>query len=302
MATIADCAVLAEDVYDSEDSRPAAGAGWARLNQEEWSGGFAAGRYKRSRPPGELIVAYRGTDDLTDWVHNSLMVPVIEAANAGDAIRSLLTAYDVGDRGLLAMGPDLIEGIFSDVRVRAAIWALADQIPRPQVERALKYFDDTTPRPEIVVGHSLGGALAKIVSQNRDVPAVAFNSPFMGDLGGVVPATSGLQISVNASRDPLSFVTASVGNLAHGESIAVDVRSFPVPRLPDRPTRNHWTPLSAVRDTVTRIRDEARLQLDLIEYVGDAALHYHQMSTLTPVLRGSSEFSQSLDRRFGITR
>ena len=306
MASILDCAILSEDVYNRSENTLARSAGWTRRDPVNWAFGFAAGRYDRPPPGDETVVAFRGTDIDPDWddiLSDAMMVPTADPGQAAAALRELLEAYGVAHEGHFAVAPEMFDRVMQSSPARLAVRRYANRIPPEQVQAALQYFDATTPRPSTVVGHSLGGALAKIVSQERGVPAVAFNSPYMGALGGVSPTTSGVQISVNADRDPLSFATRAIGNLPHGEVIEVAIAPVPDarPRTARRPVWGYLVfGLSGL--AARELEFQMRRHRELLDYVLACALHYHSMENLRRAVSNQPRFREDLAARFGRRR
>jgi len=176
MATILDCVLLSEDVYEDSLTLRVAGSGWTRTHAYT-CGGFYACHYSKN---GESIVSYRGTNDLDDIVADANMIP--------------------------RMG----------------------RIPPSQSRAAVQVFDTisqcTVNGVDAVTGHSLGGALAKVVSQQKNVTAIAFNAPYIGDLGGSAPRSSPLIHNFNATNDPVSGITGALGSLTVGSVHQVFIR------------------------------------------------------------------------------
>jgi len=151
-----------------------------------------------------------------------------------------------------------------------------------------------------VTGHSLGGALAKIVGLDYSIPCVAFNSPYMGDLRNVLPMTSGIQTSVNTRLDPLSRMTAVAGNLSHGNTIPVDI---PLPRA--RPRRSPHPRISALERLLglsgrmihaARVaRESLRYEAELLNYVAEVMGHQHSMKILLLELVKHSRYRRPLE-------
>lgn len=271
-----------------------------------WGHGFAAGRYDGGRSGNETIIAFRGTDIDPDWddiLSDAMMVPTADRGQAAAALRELLEAYGVANEGHFSVAPEMFDRVMQSSTAQLAVRRYANRIPAEQVQAALQYFDASTPRPTIVVGHSLGGALAKIVSRERNVPAVAFNSPFMGDLGGVAPASSGIQISVNADRDPLSLATQAIGSLPHGDVIPVSIAPVPEarPRTARRPVWGYLVfGLSGL--AARELEFQLRRHQELLDYVLACALHYHSMEHLRQTVVAQARFREDLSSRFGASR
>jgi len=240
-----ECACLAEDVYHRENNDLASAIGWTRVDAQNWQNGFAAGLYRKNNT---TVVSFRGTDtdDIDDILADLRMIPLSELDLTEELPQALLHAYGV-DAQEMQVGGYIVGQIATSAATRRRIRAHANQVPREQVQQALQYFLSIEPRPAVLVGHSLGGALAKIVSLEHNIRAIAFNSPFMGDLQGVRPISSLYISSINARLDPLSMATDLVGNLAHGQTILVDTAPYPE-ALPVRPEVAQYTrPVSCPR-------------------------------------------------------
>jgi pimeloyl-ACP methyl ester carboxylesterase len=247
MISFFECACLAEDVYNRENNNLASEIGWTRVDAQNWPNGFAAGIYQKNNV---TVISFRGTDtdDIEDILADLRMIPESEISLTAQLPQEVLHAYGV-DAVEAQVSGYFVGQIATSSAARRRIRAHANQIPREQVQRAVNYFLDASPRPEVIVGHSLGGALAKIVALEHNVKAIAFNSPFMGDLQGVRPVTSMYITSVNALLDPLSMATDLVGNLAHGRTITVDTSPYPR-ALPQRPEMTTYVrPASCPRGT-----------------------------------------------------
>lgn len=302
MATVRTCAALALDVYDRESNKVAARAGWNRVDGQNWAPGFAAGQY-RKLVPAEIVVAYRGTDtdDSRDFLSDAAMVPLLRSGAAQQMLQSLARHYRLDEyAGVAGNAGQVIDALAQTQPVRDAIQEYANRVPTEQLRQALSYFDGIRPRPTFVTGHSLGGALAQLVSQQRSVPALAFNSPSMGMIRGAVPATSPLIAQINARGDPLSTATEGVGNLPHGRVITVAIQTYsPPPRLERRPVG--WMDL--LMPVPALLEREWSAHTDyyrrLLSYIGGAMLHYHSMANLYKALGGVGRFSADLRTDLG---
>ncbi|MBK8975485.1 MAG: hypothetical protein IPM29_06135 [Planctomycetes bacterium] len=291
LTTIADCAVLAEDVYSQTSNSLAAGRGWRRIDAQCWGEGFAAGLYVKG---GEVVLAYRGTDDQADAVADARMVPVLEPGAADRTIRAILERYDA-NRGMLTLAPALMETIFRSRLVRGAVQMLANRIPPGQTRLALDYFDRAPTTPSVVTGHSLGGALAKILGQRRNVRTIAFNSPVMGGLMGIVPQSSRLITSVNTKGDPLSLATAQAGGVPLGEVIEVQIPEFTAPPRFERREIGWEILLSPIAYLIGReVEAHTDYTQKLVQHIAKAALHYHSMENLRKVVVQQLRFRRPL--------
>lgn len=326
MATYFDCAILSEDVYNRQSNEVANSFLWERIDSQNWGGGFAAGLYVKGNA---TVVAFRGTDsdDLNDWWADAQMLPLSDTSRTMQIPHSLLQEYRVDDAVLDVGGLVLGRFLASDWS-RNVINNYCNRIPARQSRQAVEYFRSASPKPELVVGHSLGGALAKIVSYQMNVKAVAFNSPFMGALEGIEQSSTPDITNINAMGDPLSTATAAAGNNSHGAIIRVRTPRFPgsVPEAPQidryqRPIRcprggYGYTPEALARslagaicenvmdslvDPVARrisapvrglelLRRYPAYYSSLMSYLGRAAGYYHNMSNLLNAMEGRGRF------------
>jgi hypothetical protein len=296
MASIRDCAELSQDVYDRTGNTQASAVGWSRRDPINWGQGFAAGTYDKR---GETVIAFRGTetDDGDDLISDAMMVPLTHPGDAMVTLQTLLRHYNVSNTGVIAnIAPQLLENLFQSPAAKIGVYALANTAPREQLQKALAYFDRAKPRPAFVTGHSLGGALAQLVSQQRDVPCVAFNSPHMGDLQGVVPMTSMLIVQVNANGDPLSLATRAAGNLTHGRVITVNIPPFHAPPQYEPQNLPRWATLVAPVTTMVfrALSAEIRYSKALLAYLGEVMLYYHSMENLCNAVKQNGNFSVAL--------
>lgn len=243
MVTIKDCAVMAESVYGFNLCNE---VGWTEAHSHHGTHGFAAATYEKN---GHFVVAFRGTDEDIDWVENVRMVPVASEENVRRVIPGLLEAYGLGDREELTVMNSIVSQLVSYARAQALIGDEANQVPPHQTPQAEAYLARLGSTPVVVTGHSLGGALAKVVALRHALIGVAFNSPFMGNLEGVPPVSSPQIFNINAVGDPLSSATRSVGNLPTGREFQVQVRQC-VASPPREPSvEPYLNPLSCPRGT-----------------------------------------------------
>jgi len=225
MPSVYDCAVVSEDVYESGCGNLASGLGWSRHRPREGTHGFYAALYIKG---SEVVISYRGTDDLDDGIADAQMGPGI------------------------------------------------GRIPPHQSRQALAYYNLCTRyRYNIVAmtGHSLGGALAKIVSQTQGVMAVAFNAPYVGDLTGSVPMTSMMIRNYNSDRDPVSGATRMIGNMEEGHS---EIITVPPPSITDH------------------LIDAGIAALAPVPLPAMQLLHYHGIGTLRAVIANIPRLRQNI--------
>lgn len=263
--TMVEAASLAEKVYKFESP-----SGWKRVGDPKiGSWGFGAALYKK----GDItVVAYVGTNDAADGVVDAFMLPQLRLGAGVEALRKLFKRYCVTDlsvRAAMAVLGLVIESYSSSGVARVFF----NSVPPQQTRQALAFYKKH--KADYVVGHSLGGALAKVVSQECSVPCIAFNSPCMGQMRGFTPQATDLITSVNAHLDPLSFLTREVGNQSHGR--VIEKRVFKGKREP----KNRWLSFFAyVNPAAAAAEDIAELR-----YVLDTALHYHGIVTLRKFLQ-----------------
>jgi pimeloyl-ACP methyl ester carboxylesterase len=295
--SVYDAAVLALDVYGQSPANTGTpSSGW----QVDYFGtgpwGFAATTYKRGK---DRTVAYRGTDDGQDGVVDASMVPPVSGVGAFKVVQTLLERYGLSSKSKTSIGAAALLGaVFAMPQVQANVRLWANQAPVSQTQSALDFFDQHGSGAFLVVGHSLGGALAQLVSMWRGVPAVAFNSPFMGDLRGTTPLTSADILCVNSDGDPLSLATKTAGNVAHGRVITVPLPPYqgqiPI-RQPIDLTPSWGTllgvalnPLQGVKKLDTKVEgaiaDTTQYALDLGKFLANSALYYHSMANLAQAL------------------
>lgn len=69
---------------------------------------------------------------------------------------------------------------------------------------------------DTVIGHSLGGALAKYIAAKKGLTAYAFNAPGIKGIGGLANAHANTEIfNINATFDPVSKVGDAFGSTEH---------------------------------------------------------------------------------------
>lgn len=293
MASILDLAILALDVYSRETNERAHEAGWIREDAQNWTDGFAAGIYRHHRTD-EVVVAIRGTetDDMEDILADLIMVPILQHGQARDAVRDLLDQYRVPRGTLFDFAPGLVERISRAPASRMATLLLGNSVPPEQTRNAEAYLARCRPAPSWITGHSLGGALTKVVALSNGIPGVAFNSPFMGMLRGIARMSSSQILSVNAIGDPLSALTWSVSGLSRGPVISVEA-----PRRYHPPVFQRTPFMERIRrgTILTQdARDFAAYHEAILDYLGQVALHFHGMETLVKALRLRGRFREPL--------
>ena len=330
MVTAIDCAFLSDDVYNSHGNL-ALQKGWRRLDNQRWGDGFAAGVYEKEE---QRVIAFRGTDDSSDVVADVRMMPDASARDIESVTPALLHQYGLNDRVELMVGSVLLSYLLTSPSISEAASIYANQAPPVQTRQAEAYMREHGEGVSYVTGHSLGGALAKIISLRKNLDCVAFNSPYMGNLRGVAPVSSSSIRSINAKSDPLSFSTRQVGNLPHGSDVLVTtdsyslqpprcprVRSYqrPVscPRVPD----NWWASEEGiyammyspfcemfadgakevgravtypVRNFQYWFNQRPEYIMTLFNYLSDVAGHYHSMTNLRTKMMELSQFNPEL--------
>ena len=312
--SVYDLAVLSDEVYNDEfdDKGEAHKLGWSRTESQLLTkSGFFAAKYERKE---DVIVAYRGTDDKKDVLADAQMLPLLNACMINDTLETLLVCYGVHDSSDL----EAIKGLLRWVLLAAQKAPdYINSVPTEQTSEALSVFDKF--KPQCVTGHSLGGALAKVVSERRSVVAVAFNSPFMGNMRGTIPQTSILIANVNTKGDPLSLATRTAGNLSHGfdtkEVTVEDLKATP----PKRPATYGYTRMPAgceveateknpllglachlaQKKRIDQEREDLNgYKFELLLYLKEAMKHYHKMANLRKAIGNASNYRSPINPGF----
>ena len=174
------------------ESNPARYQGFKRLGFDEivsFSGGEnkseIAGRGYVASTPEAIVLAFRGTDEVEDWLIN-------------------LNVVQVKDHGALVH-----RGFF---RAIDAVW--------PQIEPRLKDFLKASPRTIRITGHSLGGALATLAAIRiqrmgiRNVETYTFGQPRVGNRAMAEQLTTPLYRFAYYA-DPVRFAPFSVPRAMH---------------------------------------------------------------------------------------
>jgi hypothetical protein len=291
MTSLNDCAVLADDVY-RDGRNPAGRHGWKLVDLQSWDKGFAAGTYERN---GKTVVAFRGTDDSEDiFVANVQMIPLVDKGKAEEVVKVVLEKYGSSDDALLnGSVSKVLEYLLQHPKIRESIRQGANRVPSKQGRLVLSYFKSRRVKPSFVVGHSLGGALAKYVAHETSSHGVAFNSPMMGDLAGMRPLSLPTLLNVNTVGDPLSFATEVAGNLSHGNTI-----SIAIPPKVIRTSAKFTTWQKVLIPDIVEMALWARDQKRLIEDVAQLALYYHSMKNLSDAISRQPRFSVPLAPHF----
>ena len=74
-------------------------------------------------------------------------------------------------------------------------------------------FLNRNPTINTIIGHSLGGALAKYIAAKKGLTAYAFNAPGIKGIGGLAQAHANAEIfNINAKFDPISKVGDAFGS------------------------------------------------------------------------------------------
>ena len=222
------------------------------------------------------------------------MIPVAQPGAARRTIEGLLQLYGVSlGLSLDFAAPRLVDALLRNSMVQARVSRSLNRVPTEQVEQALRYFDGCRSRPLAVCGHSLGGVLAQVVSQQRGVICVSFNGPFMGGIAGAVPQSSGQLIYVNAIGDPLSFSTKSMGHLPKWSRAQCASAGVP-PRRVDSSRPSWLFVLSPGLYMGLEVADTVKSCADTLRYLRDVMLYHHSIDTLVPMVSRDPRFTSPL--------
>lgn len=278
-------AIFARDIYSDNLDFP----GWKRAVAPVAApdGGFYGEAFTNGKDA--VICAIRGTADLTDGLDDLSMFPHITGNQAEHAMQKLIIEYCRGfPKHYATKGgqiPILLTKKVAEIKANTRMSTWANKVPEDQAkfgivlaQRAYQYCVENKQRIICFTGHSLGGALAQFLAEHTGeggrigikpkVPAVAFNAPCMGSLGGMRRGYGGPILSVNSRLDPLSLATKLVGNATHSSEkfyVLVETKPpLPPPQVSDPPS--------------------IRQRTDFAEWFLGAALEYHGMANLVNAL------------------
>lgn len=240
--TIQDCANLALASY-TDFSNP---NGWTQISHQGFGDdaeGFFGAAYRRNK---DIIVAFRGTSDLQDIIDDAGMAPFKTPAEARtfgvEFMRKYTTTNELATQNIAKA----VELAWKAKILERGKWLLFGErlntLPSSQMTELDKFLfrlgDEVLGygfRIRAFVGHSLGGALAQAASENYSqgpfrikditgerhvfkrisIPAVGFNSPYMGTISGMQKGHGPGILCVNTKHDPLSIATQLAGNASH---------------------------------------------------------------------------------------
>lgn len=246
--TLWDCAAVANAAYKDKGSV----AGWTQIQHRglgDSAGGFFGSAYRRDY---DILIALRGTSDTQDIIDDASMVPFKTAAEAKIFGTKFVQEYTKKNQKEAEVVAHALEIAFKYKIIERAKWLLfserLNQLPPSQATELDKFLYELVNknlgynfRIRAFVGHSLGGALAQAASENYSfgrftldtltgsrmvdkriaIPAVAFNSPYMGTISGMQRDHGPGILCVNAALDPLSVATRVAGNESHAKFIEV---------------------------------------------------------------------------------
>jgi hypothetical protein len=194
MISIYDCAVLAKAVYDTAGTNS---GGWSQVGADfdRPASGFFGRAYKNNA--GEMVLAIRGTEPVD---LNQLKQLNVRKAFA-----------------------DLIEDVYFPMGA----------LPYNQTTDAFDFHEEYSEKDKRIVltGHSLGGALAKLVASHTGKPAIVFNAPCIRGKGGVGGKWDKIT-NYNVQGDVVSISGQSKGNAVDDLKQLVSGRNtFPEPTV-----------------------------------------------------------------------
>ncbi len=296
--TLSDLAVLAQLPYAS-DGKPcgyiANARDWTPIDEVKVAaaGGQAQGFFGQAYKRGEnVVIAVRGTDNLTDVMADLHMVPNgLSGERANEVIRNILAIWEGRDSspGSQALSA-AAERVFNTQGAQEGTKTYCNQIPTTHAGKAMQlahladaYAQKNGLTLRAVTGHSLGGGLAQFISEQtgaggklsdiRPIAGAAFNSVVMGKIAGMRPYGGGGIVVVNTRLDPLHLAMQYAGNKSHAWG---PTRQFDLdlPRFGAKPPNEKLYPT-----------DESYYKL-FKQWFAVAAVYYHSMLNLAKWLEG----------------
>ena len=125
---LATYAILSNNAYERPDRLPLPPGGWSRVGSSDPEKGLAYTVFMRREgtQTREIVVAFRGTDDLRDWLHNLDPIHREQSGKAHGAFASVVAEYRSSGAKFVATGHSLGGGLalemalkFSEVDVDA---------------------------------------------------------------------------------------------------------------------------------------------------------------------------------------
>lgn len=285
----------AEMAADSYSKLGSDNLNW-RADRKLGNHGFAAVAFSKKRMGNAVrrqsvkkpsrVIAFRGTDDQDDAIEDLFMSPTLDPKTVDKALTKLMKMYRMN-----SPAPQLLVDWLRELQRNGVVPNQAfKSVPPLQTRQALAFFDSENKKMKVdyVVGHSLGGALAKIVALRRGVNCIAFNAPYIGGLQGSLPTNIGGEIyNVNAKLDPVSRITRFLGASTVGNELTINT---PAPRT-YQPSQ---TGIFAGAMSYAINRRYGNSVNDIL-ILGHLAAHYHSIDTLKKAIkRGSVRFSLPL--------
>ena len=290
-----DLAAMSEDVYKN---RGGMSFSW-KSERKRGKHGFAAATYTWNSATNQLkrssqkkpirIVAFRGTDDDDDLIEDLFMAPSLNPQTVVKAVARLMKMYN-----MKSPAPAIIGNVLKALQKRGLVPKQAfNTIPPMQSKQALAYFDaaNSSIAVDYVVGHSLGGALAKIVALKKGVKCYAFNAPQIRGLSGVGNQSARGRIeNVNAKLDPVSTITKFLGAGSVGKETYIGTQK-PPQFIPSQ--SQMFGP--ALASGLSSRYGQAAVDICVVAH---CALHYHSIGTLKKAIsRGRLSYVQPISNR-----